>query len=64
MTYNPIAMSALAADVVTFENAIPTTRIWVSTTGSDSNPGSESSPIKTIQYNASATHGPPCEHSE
>ena len=49
MTYNPIAMSALAADVVSFENAIPTTTIWVSPTGSDSNSGGESSPFKTIQ---------------
>jgi Ca2+-binding RTX toxin-like protein len=49
MTYNPIAMSALAADVVAFENAIPTTIIWVSPTGSDSNSGGEFSPFKTIQ---------------
>jgi Right handed beta helix region len=49
MTYNPFAMSALAADVVSFENAIPTTKIWVSPTGSDSNSGGESSPLKTIQ---------------
>lgn len=49
MTYNPFAMSALAADVVSFENAIPTTKIWVSPTGSDSNSGGESSPFKTIQ---------------
>src|SRR5919112_5786884 len=49
MTYNPIAMSALAADVVSFENAIPTTTLWVSPTGSDINSGGESSPFKTIQ---------------
>jgi Ca2+-binding RTX toxin-like protein len=49
MTYNPIGISVLAADVVSFENAVPTTTIWVSTTGSDINSGGETSPFKTIQ---------------
>jgi Ca2+-binding RTX toxin-like protein len=49
MTYNPTVISALAADVVPFENAVPTTTIWVSPTGSDSNAGGETSPFKTIQ---------------
>jgi Ca2+-binding RTX toxin-like protein len=49
MTYNPIAISALAADVVTFENAVPTNIIWVSNSGNDRNSGDESSPYKTIQ---------------
>jgi Ca2+-binding RTX toxin-like protein len=49
MTYNPIAISALAADVVSFESAVPTNTIWVSNSGSDSNPGGETSPFKTIQ---------------
>ena len=49
MTYNPTVISALAADVVPFESAVPTTTIWVSPTGSDSNAGGETSPFKTIQ---------------
>ncbi|EWY42322.1 hypothetical protein N825_18975 [Skermanella stibiiresistens SB22] len=49
MTYNPVAISALAKDVVSFYDATPTKMIWVSPNGSDKNSGTESSPFKTIQ---------------
>jgi Ca2+-binding RTX toxin-like protein len=49
MSYDPLAITPLADAYVPFENAQPTRYIWVSPTGSNSNSGSQGSPLKTIQ---------------
>jgi hypothetical protein len=48
MAYNPVSISS-AATTVPFAKATPTKYIWVSPTGSNSNSGSASAPMKTIQ---------------
>jgi Ca2+-binding RTX toxin-like protein len=48
MAYNPLSISS-SATTVPFANAVPIRYIWVSPTGSNSNSGSASAPMKTIQ---------------
>lgn len=49
MAYNPTGISSLAATVVPYEAVRPLAYKWVSPTGSDANPGTQTAPLKTIQ---------------
>ncbi|WP_207485934.1 right-handed parallel beta-helix repeat-containing protein [Arenibaculum pallidiluteum] len=49
MAYNPLSISPLADGYVPWDGAKPTKYLWVSPKGSNSNSGSEGSPLKTIQ---------------
>ncbi|WP_207485933.1 right-handed parallel beta-helix repeat-containing protein [Arenibaculum pallidiluteum] len=49
MAYDPLSISPVANAYIPFENAKPTKYLWVSPNGSNSNSGSQGSPLKTIQ---------------